>query len=156
ACFVAPAVRAQPYIASVVPTNGAIGVSISAPVVFTFSEPMETNLTSALFGDIYASQPVFYPVSNFWNIAGTVLTCTPTPPFPTSTLINWYVDGQNPASDSLSDTGSFVTSASTAGAGTNRISTFTIGKVHSYTQLMTNAPALDPVPYFFLATTTLA
>src|SRR5262245_12695662 len=50
-CSLPSIVRAQsePMIASVVPGNLAMGVSPSAPVVFTFSEAMDPAATEAMF-----------------------------------------------------------------------------------------------------------
>jgi hypothetical protein len=55
--------------------------------------------------------------------------------------------------------GFFMTSATGggSGSGTNRISAFSIAKLHFYQQTSANAPALDPdVPYLFGANTLLA
>src|SRR6478672_6087525 len=52
------------------PANGATGVSVSAPVVFTFSAAMDTANSSVTF---YSTTPFgSYPVSESWNAANTV------------------------------------------------------------------------------------
>jgi hypothetical protein len=56
--------------------------------------------------------------------------------------------------------GSFTTSSgggSGVGSGTNRITSFIVGKIHFYDQTSAGAPTLEPeIPYFFTASTTLA
>ena len=70
-------VHAQPTIVSTVPTSGASGISLSAAVIITFSEPMNNSVTTA---DFITSNPYQdLPTSPSWNADNTVLTCTPTP-----------------------------------------------------------------------------
>ena len=152
--------HAQPVIVSTVPANGASGVSPSAAVVFTFSEQMDTVLTFAQFFD--ASSPFTpLPVNSSWSANDTVLTCTPSPPFPSGKFIVWTVEGESLIGDPLEgETSGFFTTGSGGtgtGSGTNRISAFSIAKLHFYQQTSANAPALDPdVPYLFGASTLLA
>jgi hypothetical protein len=152
--------QAQPFIVSTVPANGASGVSPTAAVVFTFSEQMDTALTFAQFFD--ASSPFTpLPINSSWSANDTVLTCTPSPPFPSSKTIFWNVDGESLIGDPLEgDTSGFFTTSSggtSTGSGTNRLTEFAISKLHFYQQTNANPPALDPdFPYLFSASTTLA
>ena len=81
--------QAQPTIVSTVPGLLTTGVSPSAAVVFTFSTEMDTNATSAQFADFSSFPPTFYPTEPSWNTAGTILTCTPNPAFPSNKQITW-------------------------------------------------------------------
>jgi hypothetical protein len=86
--------QAQPTVVSTIPVSGASGVSTTAPVVFTFSVAMDPTATGA----------EFYTESSFtalattaaWSGGNKVLTCTPSPAFPSATAILWFVDGQTP------------------------------------------------------------
>ncbi|MGH7969731.1 MAG: Ig-like domain-containing protein, partial [Limisphaerales bacterium] len=155
-------VQAQPTIVSTVPAMGASGVSPTADVVFTFSEPMDTTATEAQFIDI--SNPLSpFPTTSSWNASGTVLTCTPSPAFPSNKQIYWVVSGQNPNGDSLGGTpgGYFTTGTGggggSTGSGTNRVTTFTLGKIYVYDQTLAGTPTADTnVPYAFEAVTGLA
>jgi hypothetical protein len=151
--------QAQPFITSVVPANGAVGVSPSAAVVFTFSEQMDTALTIAQFIDPMSPfTPI--PTTQAWSANDTVLTCTPTPAFPSSRNIFWIVSGESLIGDPMDEEfGSFTTSGGGGGTGTgtNRITSFGVGKAHFYNQTSAAAPTPDPdTPYLFTATTTLA
>lgn len=139
------------------PPNFTSGVPPSAPVTFTFSEAMDPDATEAEFFDSMTFNTL--PTSPVWSAGNTVLTCTPTPPFPEDRLIIWAVSGQNPNGDPLGgDTGGFFTTGgSGGGTGTNRITLFSLGKVHAYDQTSAAAPTPDTIaPYSFLAETTLA
>ena len=92
-----------------------------------------------------------------------MLTCTPNPAFPPSTFIVWAVSGQNPTGDSLggTDSGFFTTGSggggTSSGSGTNRITTFTLGKTYNYQQDSAGVPTLDTnAPFTFGAVTSLA
>ncbi|HTD66458.1 MAG TPA: Ig-like domain-containing protein, partial [Candidatus Limnocylindria bacterium] len=151
--------HAQPFIFSTVPANGASGVSPSASVVFTFSEQMDTVATTAEFRDSMTF--ALLPVSSVWSGANNVLTCTPTPAFPSAGFIVWIVEGENLPGDPIEGetSGFFMTSGGGGGtgSGTNQITAFTVGKVHFYNQTSAGAPTLDvDVPYNFTATTVLA
>jgi len=150
--------QAQPFIVSTVPANNASGVSPSAAVVFTFSEQMDTARTVAQFFNVMV-QPL--STTTAWSANDTVLTCTPTPPFPASSPIIWTVQGESLIGDELEgNTGGFFMTGGgggSPGTGTNRITTFAIGKLHLYHQTSVAAPTLDPdFPFNFSATTTLA
>jgi Bacterial Ig-like domain len=154
------AAEAQPTILSSVPANFATGVSPSASVVFTFSEAMDPDLTSAQFID--GTTFSFYATTETWSSGNTVLTCTPITPFASGRQIYWSVDGENTSGDPLSGTtaGLFTTGSGGGGgtgSGTNAITTFNLGKTYNYNQNSTAAPVLDTdVPYLFSASTTLA
>ena len=151
-------VQAQPFITSVVPANGAGGVSPTASVVFTFSEQMDTAVTVAQFIDPMSPfTPI--PTTQAWSANDTVLTCTPTPAFPSNRDIFWIVSGESLIGDPMDEEfGSFTTSSGGGGGtGTNRITSFGVGKLHFYDQTSAGAAPLDPdTPYLFTATTILA
>ncbi|MGO8931987.1 MAG: Ig-like domain-containing protein [Limisphaerales bacterium] len=139
------------------PPNGATGVSTSAPVVFTFSGPVDTNQTTATF---FSTSPYAeLPVISAWNSSSNQLTCTPSRGFPASQMIVWSVDGQDPDGGTVSGGGYFTTStgSGSTGSGTNAITTFGVAKVNWWDQSSTAAPVVDPnIPYYFAGTTTLA
>jgi len=148
-------------IISTVPANMASGVSPSAPVVFTFDTPMDTANTEAQFGDFTTYPFTYYSTVPSWDPSGTVLTCTPVPPFPANKMIIWLVTGEDTEGFPLTgeDSGFFTTGSGGGGtgSGTNAITSFAVGKVHSYNQTSTSAPVLDPdTPFGFMATTGLA
>jgi hypothetical protein len=151
--------QAQPTVVSIVPADGAGGVSTTTTIVFTFSEEMNTNATEATFFDI--NPFAFYTTTPSWNAGHTVLTCTPTAPFPASKTIYWTLSGENPTGEPVEGTtfGSFTTSTGGGGggSGTNAITTFSVGKVHHYNQNSSGAPILDPFsPYGFSGVTALS
>jgi len=140
------------------PLNGATGVSPSAPVVFTFSAAMNTSSASALFTTLPSG---FYPVNSVWSAGNTVLTCTPLSPFPNDTEITWTVFGMDGTGGFVSDTGTFTTGTGTGGggggSGTNKITTFSAGKLYFYDQNTAGAPIPnDTAAYSFSAATSLA
>lgn len=150
--------QAQPFIVSTVPANFATGVSPSAAVVITFNEEMDTAVTVAQFLD--SATFMSLPVSSVWTDGNKVLTCTPTPAFPSNGTIVWTVDGESLVGDPLEEAARFFftgSGGSGTGSGTNRITAFAVGKIHFYNQTSAAAPTLDPdVPYNFIATTVLA
>lgn len=141
------------------PASGATGVSVSAAVVFTFSAAMDTANTSATF---YSTTPFgSYPVSESWNAANTVLTCTPVSSLPANVTISWVVSGQDTGNNPVIGQGSFTTGAGGGGggggSGTNNFTTFSVGKLYLYQQLGTGAPTPNPdVSYGLTTTTSLA
>jgi hypothetical protein len=154
---------AQPTIVSIVPADGATNVPTTASVVFTFSEAMDpdTNVTTASFLDL--SNPLTpIAVSFSWNVANTVLTCTPLPAFPANKTLYWVISGANPNGEPLEDDGfGFFTTGSSGGGGTgygtNAITTFSVGKIHHYQQTSAALPTLVPAtPYGFSGVTSLA
>ena len=149
--------QVEPTIISPPPASGA---SPSAPIVFTFSEAMDTEATTADFIDITTFASL--PTTEVWSVGNTVLTCTPAPAFPANRMIIWSVNGQNPAGESLGgEAGGFFTTGSgsggSGGSGTNAITMFSVGKAHVYNQTSTGLPALDvDFSYAFNANTTLS
>ena len=149
--------HAQPTLVSVVPANGATGVSTATTVVFTFSVAMDPDATEASFIDL--STFSILPTWPAWSANNKVLTCTPTPSFPANKSIFWTVSGQSAAGDPFdTDPGSFTTSSGgSSGTGTNAVTRFTLGITHTYEQTSTSLPALDATaPYSFGAITSLS
>lgn len=149
--------QADPTIVSPPPANG---VSPSAPIVFVFSEAMDPDATTATFYD--SSTFTQLATTDVWSAGNTVLTCTPTPAFPSNKSIVWAVDGANPGGDPLGGIpgGVFTTGSGSGGgtgSGTNAITSFVLGKLHRYHQTSASAPTLDPdYPYAFQAVTSLS
>jgi hypothetical protein len=99
------------------PANGATGVSPTAPVVFTFSGPLDTTTAVATFYSI--SPPGSFPTTLAWNSGNTQLTCTPTPAFPTGQNISWLVSGQDTGGLPVFAQGSFTTGTDGGTTDTN-------------------------------------
>ncbi len=152
-------VQGQPALISVVPARGATGVSPTAPVQFTFDLPMETSATTAMFLD--QSNP-FTPlhVNVSWNVQQTIMTCTPSPAFPTGKTIIWTVSGEDITGDPFDgDFGTFTTGGGggSSGTGTNQFTSFGLGRFFNYVQNSTGPAGLDAdLPVAFGATTTLS
>ena len=151
-----PGARAQTITSD--PADGATGVSVSGPVTFTFSSAVDPTQTTASF---YSTSPAgFYPVSPTWSAGNTVLTCTPSSPFPANATISWSVI-VNVTPVPVFAMGSFSTGAGSGGggggSGTNAITTLSIGKVYIYEQTNSSAPTIvTNVAYGFIATVSLA
>lgn len=137
------------------PYNGATGVSPTTTVMFTFTMSMNQGVTTAQFFD----GPTPITTTPLWS-EGNVLICFPMPQFPAGRTITWIVTGQSLGGIPLSPAfGSFTTSSGSGGggSGTNAITSFTLGKWHTYHQTSTSLPTLDPdVPYAFNAMTSLS
>lgn len=152
---------AQPAVTMVVPENGTFGVSPTAPVVFTFSEPMDTEVTAAEF-TVFIPPVTFetLPTTPAWSAGNTVLTCTPVQPFPSSTPVIWTVDGANPNGDWLEGDnlgGGFITGSGGSTECTNTGGSLTVAKGSYSTQDSASGPALDAdIPYIFLVCGTVA
>jgi len=151
--------QADPTIVSVVPANGATGVSPSTPIVFTFSEPMYTGATVALFTN--QAGGTILPAIPSWNSAGTVLTYTPLSAWPSGASIGWEVFGFNPSFAQLTGTttGSFATGTGggTGGTGTNSVTELAVGRGVTYDQYSTGLATLDTnAAFFFIGDVTLA
>jgi hypothetical protein len=150
---------AQPTITMTVPSNGATGVSTSAPVVFTFSTGMDTTATTAQFIDTTTfGSPTVIPV---WSMGNTVLTCTPSPAFTIGHTIEWAVSGQDTNGNTLGGTpfGTFTTGTGGGGgsSNTNAVTSFVVGKAWEYDQTSASVPLLDTnIPYVFSGVTSLA
>ncbi len=144
---------ADPTITSTVPTDGAIGVSPGASVVFNFSTAMDPTQTTASFlDDTAGDSPTVIAV---WSAGNTVLTCKPSPNFANNHNLQWEVTGFDTLDNSLDTSGSFTTVAGVnGGSGTNAVTTFTVSKSAGYHQ--TNAAAPVFINYDFDAQTTLA
>lgn len=147
---------AAPALTSPPPANGA---SPSAPIVFSFSEPMDPGFTGVAFYTIAPFAQL--TTTDVWSAGNTILTCTPTPAFPVNSQIVWSAFGQNPAGDPLDGApgGMFVTGGGSGGSGhgTNAITTFSVGKIHHYNQTSAGAPTLDlSTPYNFSGVADLA
>jgi len=101
---------------TVVPADKAVGVSPGAPVVFTFAVAMNTNATEAL---LYGTLPPVLPLPMIetWSADHTILTCQPSPAFPTNKSILWSVAGADTVGNTLPETeGTFVTASALATA----------------------------------------
>ena len=99
------------------PLNGATSVSPTAPVVFTFSGPVDPSATMATFYSI--SPPGSYPTTSAWNSSNNQLTCTATPAFPTGQNISWLVSGQDTGGLPVFAQGSFTTGTGGGTTDTN-------------------------------------
>jgi methionine-rich copper-binding protein CopC len=155
--FLAQACVAGPTIVSEVPANGATGVSSNAPVVFTFSAAMDTNLTMATFSDTNGAVLTTTPA---WSADKKTLTCTPTPPFPSPDLIVWIVGGQDTSTNVLEGVaGDFTVGGSSGGpcnptAHTNTV--FILEESWLYVQTSASPPVLEPAyPYAIIAEVSL-
>lgn len=152
----------QTTIVSVVPSTGTSGVSPTDPVVFTFSVPMDTNVTAAQFYTSTTTPPYayFYTNAASWNASSNVLTCTPLPSFTPSAVVVWTVSGKALNGTVLQGTksGHFSTSApASGGTGTNAVTTYVVGRASLYNQASVAQPTPDPVePYLFIASTSLS
>lgn len=141
------------------PANGATGVSVSAPVVFTFSAAVDPTSVTASF---YSLSPFgSYPVTDSWNADNTVLTCTPVSSFPSSVSISWVVAGMDTGGGQVVGQGSFTTGTGGGtgggGSGTNAFTSFSVGKLYLYDQLSAGAPTPNPdAAYGFFASSALA
>src|SRR5262249_2560906 len=80
--------EAQPALPSVIPADGATNIATISQVIFTFSTTM-SSYTQVYFTNSFGW---LIPVTSSWSAGNTVLTCTPTPPFPTGTVIYWFVN----------------------------------------------------------------
>jgi hypothetical protein len=151
-------VFAQPAIVSISPTNGATGVSVTTPFIVTFNTPMHPLATYVNFSEHTSGNAV---IPNWaWNTDTTILTNTPAPAWPANKQIDWSITGFDPTLFPLLGTnkGSFtVGGGGGSGLGTNKITTFTVGKTYYYDQTTAGSPFLDhTLSDGFGATTTLA
>jgi hypothetical protein len=140
-------VRAQQTLDSVVPENGTLGVSTTATVVFTFNSAIDTNTVVVSFQDISQNE---IPISSSWNAGFTVLSCKAITSFPPNSFVIWTLD----APPDIFESGGFLTSSGgggNTGSGTNRYTSFAVGKLHYYHQTNDVVTLDDQIPYFFLA-----
>ncbi len=138
------------------PQDGATGVSVSAPVVFTFSAAVDPASTTVSF--LSTNPPGAFPVTSAWNSGDTVLTCTPMSPFPGNANIEWIVID---FAAGVFAQGSFSTGTNSTtgggGSGTNAITTFSVGKFYINEQSSAGAPTPDALAaYGFFASTSLS
>lgn len=84
-----------PTIVSTVPATGTTNVALTAPVVITFSVPMDTAETMVQFLNNGTFPPTFISTTPSWSADGLRLTNTPAPSFPGNTTIIWLADGQD-------------------------------------------------------------
>lgn len=110
---------AQVVISSVIPPNGATGISVTSSVVFTFSQPMETSTIAVTFVDNSTREPLFLLSS--WSEDGAVVTWAPFGSLlPGNTTISWsFTEGARSASGTAlsgTTTGAFSTETDTAPA----------------------------------------
>jgi hypothetical protein len=157
--FMAQHCAADPTIVSVVPANGATGVSPSAAVVFTFSAAMNTTLTAAMFDDTNGATLTTTPA---WSADQKTLTCTPTPAFPSPDEIVWIVSGQDTLGNMLQGTtpGIFTIGGSSGGGGcgpaphTNTV--FVLEESWLFIQTNAGPPVPEPNdPYAIIAEVSL-
>jgi hypothetical protein len=151
---------AQPTIVYSSPADGATGVSATTPFIVQFSKPMNTQVTYASFFDHTTGNP-FITVDYAWSADMTRVTNTPAPSWPPNKRIDWTMNGFDQDFNLLMGnvSGSFTIGGGggTTGSGTNKITTFTAGKIYYYDQTSTAAPFLDhSVSDGFGAATTLA
>jgi parallel beta-helix repeat protein len=83
-----------PFIVATNPTDGEIDVPVTAPIVITFSESMNTS-------SVTVSVVPTQPFTHSWSAGDTVLTLGHTTPFMDCTMYTVSVYGQNWNGDSL-------------------------------------------------------
>ena len=155
----AAAVQAEPMVISFVPAMGESGVSRTAPIVFTFNEPINIEVTTATFMD--PANPLNpFAIVTTWDAAHTRMTNTPVAPFPASKFIIWMLAGENPAGDIIGgETTGYFNTAADGGTGdcTNTVGSITLAKGAMYEQLSASAPTLfSEYPYAFVACSAVA
>lgn len=147
---------------TVVPAGFGGALPANGSVVFTFSEPMDPDLTEAFFMSITTLSEI--QVTSSWNTQKTVLTCTKPGGWPTG-MVAWNVYGNtlaDPDGEPVEADGMFTVTdggGGTTGSGTNAITTYLVGKSHFYIQTNSAAPVPDyefDVPYAFTASVSLA
>jgi methionine-rich copper-binding protein CopC len=149
--------QTAPTIVSTVPANMATGVSPTAPIVFTFSEAMNTDPNVTTVDVIDTTGYQLLTTSLAWSSGNMVLTCSPATSWPANHTIVWSADGENAGGTTLggNTAGMFTTAAGAAGTGcdTNAsMLSFTVSKGWMYEQASTGMPALNTnSPYCFLA-----
>ncbi len=119
---------AQPTLVSSVPADGATGISSNAAVVFTFSTAMNTN-PAVTYAAFYNESVAYLNTIQTWNSASNILTCTPSPAFPSPQIITWSVAGRDATGTLLggATVGSFTTGSGSAAAPILTNATWTSG-----------------------------
>jgi len=124
-----------PIVVSVTPPTGSTNVSLTAPVVFTFSTNMNKTASLAMFLNSLGS---FVTVTPSWNADGTRLTNTPTPAFTANTYITWLMTGVDTLGNALSGTANGTFKTGTGGSTTpTLVYTF---PTNNATSVLTNSP----------------
>jgi hypothetical protein len=148
---------AAPTLLSSVPAFMATGISPTAPVVLTFSEAMNTNVTTGMF---VAGTSLLTNTLVSWSDGDKVLTFSPVPSWPANQMITWMVvDGESLDGTLLEGDafGIFTTAAASTGCDPNAsMLSFTTSKGAMYSQTSAGAPVLSSTtPYCFLGCMTL-
>ncbi|HTI99217.1 MAG TPA: Ig-like domain-containing protein, partial [Dongiaceae bacterium] len=140
-----------PTLVSVTPPDLASNVAPTAPVVFAFSEAMNTNSTAAQFKDS-ASPMVSLPVTISWSADRTRLTNTPVGPFPDGAMILWSLTGQNLAGTALAATTGMYWITNSGATLTNPPGVVLVACGESVTQTDTNLFEFAQPEFVALAT----
>jgi hypothetical protein len=130
--------------------NMASGVSPTTAVVFTFDENMNTTSGSADFYTYGGAPAPFTSFTAVWNNARQ-LTCTPTTAWPANTMMLWMLTCVDLASEMepINSGGLFTTGSGggtvvpETGTGTNRFTTYSLGRAYHYVQTGPATPTLD-------------
>ena len=93
---------AAPTVLSVSPANGATAVSVTAPIVITFSAPMNALTLSS--SSIFIQDASYQAVAATYALNGAVLTITPISPLPPSQAIRVYLPAYTPIQDIAGNT----------------------------------------------------
>jgi hypothetical protein len=131
---------------TVIPPN-----STTAPVIFIFdtAADLEQDFSTAFIN--MTSYAVYYPTLS-WSAGNTVLTATPTSPWPSSGSVTYMLMGDDIDGFPIyvSDTFSVVGGGGETGTGTNQFTNFQLGIAHNYNQTSTGIPTLDTtIPFMF-------
>jgi hypothetical protein len=144
--------QAAPTIVSTVPPSSA-----TAPMVFTFSEAMNTPATTVIFVD-QTTYAMLTP-SSAWSAGGTVLTWTPVSAWPAGHTVAWYAAGSSAGGIDMDTTnGTFtVSGSSSTGCDPNApMLSLTVARGWTYDQSSASPPTIDPVmPYCFVGCTSI-
>jgi hypothetical protein len=98
----ATALTTAPTVLSVSPANGATAVSVTAPIVITFSAPMNPLTLSS--SSIFIQDASYQAVAATFALNGAVLTITPISPLPPSQAIRVYLPAYTPIQDIAGNT----------------------------------------------------
>ena len=127
------------------PSNNATGVSLLAPVSFTFSEPMASSQSVTWSANVTPGG-----VNCVWSADQRTLVCSPAPAWPAQAAVTWslnttvFGDTSGNALLGFNNTGLFVTGSGTndpCGPGENDgMGTYGLTKSLSYVQTSANPP----------------
>jgi 6-phosphogluconolactonase (cycloisomerase 2 family) len=81
-----------PTVTTVQPANGATGVSVIAPVILTFNEPIDPTTMEAGIAITVSNQTG--EIAGSFLLSGSTVTFTPLTPLPGDTLISLTLNGQ--------------------------------------------------------------